>query len=75
MFRLSDGKLMATHRLFDAETQLTAWSFSPGLSEAIFGFSDGKARLGRIGFGVEFVRIDELPESLRGPLPASISAN
>ncbi len=65
MFRLSDGKLMASHRLFDADTQLTAWSFSPGLSDAVFGFGDGKARLGRIGFAVEFIRIEDLPEPIR----------
>ncbi len=61
LFRLSDGQVLSERPLFDAGVKPTAWSFSPGLTDAAFGFADGSARLVRIGFGLLFLSPDEVP--------------
>jgi phosphate transport system permease protein len=68
LFNLADGSLITQQRLFDASLKVTAWSFSPGIAEAAFGFSDGSACLARIGFSAGFLSLDEVPGDLHAKL-------
>ena len=71
MFKIATGELMATKRALPPEPALTAWSFSPGLGEAAFGFADGTARLGRIGFAVSFLAPADVDAAQRDLPPGS----
>jgi len=68
--RLDDGSTVHEVAAF-ADPVPTAWSFSNGGSPAVVGYADGTVRLADLGFAVEFLDSDAVPERLRGIPPGS----
>jgi phosphate transport system permease protein len=58
VFRLDDGKLLSSRRLFDAAP--TAYAFAVRDGHAIFGFEDGRVQFGTIRFQTSFLRYRDL---------------
>jgi phosphate transport system permease protein len=64
-FRLDDGHVFQKRRLF-ASPALTASSFQG--ENAAFGFADGTARAGAIGFRTTFLEAGQVPKQIRADL-------
>ena len=74
-FRLDNGESLQNRSPKENDLEgLSAVAFAVDGQHAVFGFSDGKIRLGRIGFNTRFVEPSEVPAAIRQLSPGAISA-
>lgn len=63
-FRLGTGKPIDKKSVVEPD-KLSAWSFGGGDGIVVLGFRDGSVRLGKIGFGSDYLESSNLPENIR----------
>lgn len=64
-FRLDTGEVLDEHSLVSDGPAMTAWSFPQRDSMAVLGFEDGSVRFLEIAFTLDFMDLDDAPESLQ----------
>ena len=62
--RVDDGRIIRRLEVPDA-AMLTCWSFGIADDHCAFGYADGRARLGTLGFATEFLELEGVSDRLR----------